>query len=125
MYGRHDGLPIAAAFPIMIPGQTVAVQRLIELGHKRIVMLAREERRKPQLSRTEQTIIDQLEAATIPQLMNFCQSAAFRAGSFAFVGTQVLANRIAKRFDLLEFGGADTDQSGCFRDFGECCFRIS
>lgn len=65
MYGRHDGLPIAAAFPIMIHGQTVAVQRLIDLGHKRIVMLAREERRKPHLSRTEQIFIEQLEAAGI------------------------------------------------------------
>lgn len=65
MYGSHNGLPIAAAYPIMIPGQTAAVRRLIELGHKRIVMLAREERRKPQLSRPEQAFIDELEAAGI------------------------------------------------------------
>jgi DNA-binding LacI/PurR family transcriptional regulator len=66
MYGSHNGLPIAAVYPIMIPGQTAAVRRLIELGHKRIVMLAREERRKPQLSRPEQAFIDELEAAGIP-----------------------------------------------------------
>lgn len=65
MYGRQGGLPIAAAFPLIIPGQTAAVQRLIELGHKRIVMLAREERRKPKLSYPEQVFIDQLEAAGI------------------------------------------------------------
>jgi len=65
MYGRQGELPIAAAFPMLIPGQTAAVQRLIELGHKRIVMLTREERRKPQLSRPEQIFIDQLEAAGI------------------------------------------------------------
>jgi biotin operon repressor len=65
MYGRHMELPIAAAFPMMIPGQTAAVQRLIELGHKRIVMLTREERRKPKLSLPEQVFIDQLEAAGI------------------------------------------------------------
>jgi DNA-binding LacI/PurR family transcriptional regulator len=65
MYGRHEGLPIAAAFPIIIPGQTAAVQRLIELGHKRIVMLARAERRKPKLLRSEQVFIEQLEAAGI------------------------------------------------------------
>jgi DNA-binding transcriptional regulator YhcF (GntR family) len=65
MYGRHGGLPIAAAYPIMIPGQTAAVRRLVELGHKRIVMLAREERRKPNLSRPEQAFIDDLEAAGI------------------------------------------------------------
>ena len=65
MYGRHKDLPIAAAFTIMIPGMIVAVRRLIELGHKRIVMLAREERRKPQLSRPEQAFIDELQAAGI------------------------------------------------------------
>lgn len=65
MYGRHKDLPIAAAFPMMVPGQTAAVQRLIDLGHKRIVMLTREERRKPQLSRPEQIFIEQLEAAGI------------------------------------------------------------
>ena len=65
MFGRHGQVPIAAAYPIMIPGQTAAVRRLVELGHKRIVMLAREERRKPQLSRPEQAFIDELEAAGI------------------------------------------------------------
>jgi len=65
MYGRSAGLSIAAAFPLMIPGQTKAVDRLIQLGHKRIVMLTREERRKPQLSHPEQVFLDQLEAAGI------------------------------------------------------------
>lgn len=65
MYGRHKELPIAAAFTIMIPGMIAAVRRLIELGHKRIVMLAREERRKPQLSRPEQVFIDELKAGGI------------------------------------------------------------
>ncbi len=65
MYGRHHGLPIAAAYTVMIPGQNEAVRRLIDLGHRRIVMLTREERRKPELSRPEQIFIDQLEAAGI------------------------------------------------------------
>lgn len=65
MYGRHYGLTIAAAHLIMISGQTEAVRRLIDLGHKRIVMLTREERRKPELSRPEKVFIDQLEAAGI------------------------------------------------------------
>lgn len=65
MFGRHTKLPIAAAFPVMIPGLLAAVQRLIDLGHKRIVMLTREERRKPQLSHPEQIFIDYLEAAGI------------------------------------------------------------
>jgi DNA-binding LacI/PurR family transcriptional regulator len=65
MYGRFEGLPIAAAHTLMILGQTAAVRRLIELGHKRIVMVTREERRKPILSRPEQAFIDELEAAGI------------------------------------------------------------
>lgn len=65
MYGRHYGLPIAAAYPVMISGQTEAVRRLVDLGHKRIVMVTREERRKPYLSRPEQAFIDELEAVGI------------------------------------------------------------
>lgn len=65
MYGRSAAVPIAAAYTIMIPGMTEAVRRLAELGHKRIVMIAREERRKPRLSRPEQAFIDELESAGI------------------------------------------------------------
>ncbi len=65
MYGRSAAAPIAAACTIMIPSMTEAVRRLVELGHKRIVMIAREERRKPRLSRLEQAFIDELEAAGI------------------------------------------------------------
>lgn len=65
MYGRFAGLPIAASFPVMILGQTAAVRRLIDLGHKRIVMLTREERRKPKISRPEQLFLDELEAVGI------------------------------------------------------------
>ena len=65
MYGLAAGLPIAAAFPYVIPGQTVALRRLIDLGHRRIVMLARGERRKPELARPEQAFIDELQAAGI------------------------------------------------------------
>jgi LacI family transcriptional regulator len=65
MYGRHKGIPIASAHTIMIPGMIAAVRRLIELGHKRIVMITREERRKPRLSRPEQAFLDELEAAGI------------------------------------------------------------
>ncbi len=65
MYGRCGGLPIAAAHPEMIPGLLAAVRRLIGYGHKRIVMMAREERRKPVPSRPEQLFINELEAAGI------------------------------------------------------------
>lgn len=65
MYGRLSGLPMAAAFPAMIPSLTAGVRHLIKLGHRRIVMLTREERRKPRLARAEQAFIDELEAAGI------------------------------------------------------------
>jgi len=65
MYGRSGGLPIAAAFPVMIPAMLEAVRRLIALGHVRIVMITREERRKPMPSRPEQLFLDELEAAGI------------------------------------------------------------
>lgn len=65
MYGSSHGLKIAAAFPMMTPGLLVAVRRLIELGHKRIIMLAREERRNPRPSGPEKAFLDELEAAGI------------------------------------------------------------
>jgi len=65
MFGRHARLPIAAAYPVVIPGLMEAVRRLASLGHKRIVMLTREDRRKPQLAHPEQAFIDELEAAGI------------------------------------------------------------
>jgi DNA-binding LacI/PurR family transcriptional regulator len=65
MYGRLSGLPMAAAFPAMIPSLTAGVRHLIKLGHRRIVMLTREERRKPRLASAEQAFINELEAAGI------------------------------------------------------------
>ena len=65
MYGRGKGIPIARAYTIMIPGIIAATRRLIDLGHKRIVMITREERRKPRLSEPEQAFINTLEAAGI------------------------------------------------------------
>ncbi len=66
MFGRFNGLPIAAAAPQKKPALVSAVRRLIELGHHRIVMLTREERRKPQPGRIEQVILDELAAHGIP-----------------------------------------------------------
>lgn len=65
MYGRQEGIAIAAAYANMIPSMMTAVRRLVELGHKRIVMLTREERRKPKLSPPEQAFMDELEASGI------------------------------------------------------------
>jgi hypothetical protein len=65
VFGGSARVQIASAFPVMLSGITEAVLRLIELGHKRIVMLTREEHRKPQLSHPAQVFLNQLEAAGI------------------------------------------------------------
>ncbi|MFU8892362.1 MAG: substrate-binding domain-containing protein [Luteolibacter sp.] len=66
MYGRFTGLPIAAAAPRKIPAMLNAVRQLVALGHRRIVMLAREDRRKPVPGLAEQALFDELVAHGIP-----------------------------------------------------------
>jgi len=61
MFGRFTGLPIAAACPRMAPAMVAAVRRLVELGHQRIVMIAREERRNPYPALVEQVFLDELK----------------------------------------------------------------
>jgi DNA-binding LacI/PurR family transcriptional regulator len=65
LFGGSARVQIASAFPVMLSGITEAVHRLIGLGHRRIVMLTREEHRKPRLSHPEQVFLNQLEAAGI------------------------------------------------------------
>ncbi len=65
MYGRSGQVRIAAAYPVMIPAMLEAVRRLTDLGHTRIVMFTREERRLPQRAHAEQLFLDELEAAGI------------------------------------------------------------
>jgi DNA-binding Lrp family transcriptional regulator len=59
-FGRHIDLPIAGVGVQKIPAMLTAVRRLVALGHRRIVMLVREERRKPQPGWMEQTFLDEL-----------------------------------------------------------------
>lgn len=66
MYGRFSGLPIAAASPRKIPAQTAGVRKLVALGHRRIVMLVREERRKPYPAWAEQAFLEELAAQGLP-----------------------------------------------------------
>lgn len=65
LFGGCARVQIASAFPVMLSGITEAVHRLIELGHRRIVMITREEQRKPRLSHPAQVFLNQLEAAGI------------------------------------------------------------
>ncbi len=66
LFGRFSGQPIAAASPRAANAIKTAIRRLFELGHRRIVMLAREERRKPTPALVEQLFLDELEALGIP-----------------------------------------------------------
>ncbi len=59
-FGRAIGLPIAATGPNKTPAFQEMVRRLIALGHQRIVMLTREEARKPFPGFLPQLFLDEL-----------------------------------------------------------------
>jgi DNA-binding LacI/PurR family transcriptional regulator len=63
--GRRRGVNIASAGPDKIPALRNAVRRLVELGHRRIVMLARAERRKPLPGLMERAFLNELESLGI------------------------------------------------------------
>jgi DNA-binding LacI/PurR family transcriptional regulator/DNA-binding transcriptional regulator YhcF (GntR family) len=59
-FGRRQEVAIAGAGPDKQPAIRKSVQRLAELGHKRIVMISREERRKPKPGQVEQAFLTEL-----------------------------------------------------------------
>lgn len=61
LFGRFTGLPIAASSPRKAPAVVAAVRKLVALGHRRIVMLTRRERRHPRPALVEQIFLDELE----------------------------------------------------------------
>ena len=64
--GRRTGIPIAGGGPDKLPALKTAMQRLFALGHRHIVMLAREERRKPHPGLAERMFLGEMEARGIP-----------------------------------------------------------
>lgn len=60
MFGRQSALPIASLATQKSPPVAEALRRLVDLGHHRIVMLAREERRKPTLGLFERRLLQDL-----------------------------------------------------------------
>lgn len=62
VFGRRRGIPIAATGPDKLPALLAVVDRLVELGHRRIVILLREEHRKPKPGFFAQTFLDAMEA---------------------------------------------------------------
>jgi DNA-binding LacI/PurR family transcriptional regulator len=69
--GRRRGVDIAGTGPDKIPAGQTAVRRLVELGHRRIVMLAREERRKPAPGLMERAFLNELGVLGIPTSPNY------------------------------------------------------
>ncbi len=64
--GRRRGIAIAGIGPDKVPARAVAVRRLVSLGHRRIVMMVREERRNPVPGFAEQAFLNELKAHGIP-----------------------------------------------------------
>ena len=61
MFGRQTKLPMASLATLKSPAVAEALRRLVDLGHRRIVMLAREERRIPTPGLFERRFLDELE----------------------------------------------------------------
>jgi DNA-binding LacI/PurR family transcriptional regulator len=62
LFGRREGLPIAATGPDKVPAMAAATRHLIGLGHRRIVLVARRLRRLPKPGRGESAFVDELKA---------------------------------------------------------------
>jgi len=65
LFGRQPSIDIAATGPRKSEAMEAVAQRLVELGHRRIVLLTREERRKPSPGRVERVFLDKLRALGI------------------------------------------------------------
>lgn len=66
VFGRRRNVQLASAGPDKQPALVQAVDRLVKLGHRRIVMLARDERRKPQPGPLERSFLDAITAHGLP-----------------------------------------------------------
>jgi len=62
LFGRRRQVRMAGAGPDKVSAMRELVRRLVGLGHRRIVLMAREERRKPEPGALEQAFLDELGA---------------------------------------------------------------
>lgn len=62
LFGRREGLPIAAVGPDKKPAYIAMMKRLVELGHRRIVLIERQPRRAGGPGRVERAGFDVLAA---------------------------------------------------------------
>ena len=61
LFGRRDGLPLAATGPDKASATAAATRELIRLGHRRIVLIARPRRRLPHPGEAERAFLAELE----------------------------------------------------------------
>jgi DNA-binding LacI/PurR family transcriptional regulator len=66
LFGRYMSLPMPGGSPDKSKAISVAVRRLVELGHQRIVMLARDDRRKPEPGLSERVFLQELQTLGVP-----------------------------------------------------------
>lgn len=66
LFGRSEQMNIAATRPGKSTAMADLVGRLVELGHRRIAMMSRAERRKPTPGFIEQVFLDELKARGLP-----------------------------------------------------------
>ena len=62
LFGRRRSVRLAGTGPDHLPAGLAAVRRLLELGHQRIVMVVRQERRSGRPGSVERAILDEMEA---------------------------------------------------------------
>jgi LacI family transcriptional regulator len=60
LFGRQREFHLASLGVDSLPAARVAIQRLIDFGHRRIVQMARRDRRLPKPGQSEQAFLDQL-----------------------------------------------------------------
>lgn len=60
LFGRRRDLPLAGAGPDKVKALRVIVRRLVQLGHRRIVLLVQNERRQPQPGAAELGFLNEL-----------------------------------------------------------------
>jgi DNA-binding LacI/PurR family transcriptional regulator len=66
LYGSTGTLPLASVGPDLIPAYHAATRHLIGLGHRRIVFIVSEARRKPTLGTSARAFLEDLNAHGIP-----------------------------------------------------------
>jgi DNA-binding LacI/PurR family transcriptional regulator len=66
LFGSYMSLPMPGSRPDKSKTTSVVVRRLVELGHQRIVMLARDDRRKPMPGTIEVLFLEELRTHGLP-----------------------------------------------------------